>query len=531
MLLSRSSRTGGGGEVCLRCALRLVAGAGAGNAGGRGIATSAAAAVSGGSRLLPFFDRSSSSSSGGGGRGQRQSGVFFLGNERLFVGGGAGGGKIWWDRGARRVGTSAAAVSASAESAAGAAKEAVVGTTIDSSAEFLPPHRRRQFLKKQAQLQTPPLQDQPPPSEHLIPPDASSQLSTAAQSTSSWKKSAFAYLSLTKPRLTALIVLSAATSYALFPTPALLTSPLPPDTPTLSTLTLLYLTVGTTLASAAANTLNMVLEPAYDAQMSRTRNRPLVRNLLTRRQAVLFAAVCAGTGTLALWYGVCPTVAGLGAANIVLYAGVYTPLKRISVINTWVGALVGAIPPLMGWAAAATSTSPAFPPTDTDNGHWYDEPLHLLSHPGGWLLSALLFAWQFPHFNALSTTIAAEYKAAGYQMMSWKYPALNARVALRYSLLCFPICMGLTWTGVTDRGFLVSSSLVNAWLVREAWRFWRAGGGVQGGVSRRLFWASVWHLPGVLGLACLHKAGLWEGVGRWWRGGGEEEEEEEGYRY
>ncbi|KAF8417892.1 UbiA prenyltransferase family-domain-containing protein [Terfezia claveryi] len=357
---------------------------------------------------------------------------------------------------------------------------------IDEIAQSLPPHRRRQYLKKQQQqrqeqpLNTPP---QDPTTTTTIPPDASAQLSDAAKaSTSAYRRSALAYLSLTKPRLTALIVLSAATSYALFPTPPLLTSP---DAPSLSTLTLLYLTFGTTLCSAAANTLNMVAEPKYDAQMSRTKNRPLVRKLLTGRQAVVFAVLCAGAGTVALWFGVNPTVAGLGAANIILYAGIYTPLKRVSVVNTWVGALVGAIPPLMGWAAAATSTTPSLPSTPTT--HWYDESLHLLSHPGGWLLAALLFAWQFPHFNALSTTIAHEYKAAGYQMMSWKYPALNGRVALRYSILCFPICVGLWWVGVTDRGFLVTSSVVNAWLVREAWRFWR------------LFWASVWHLPGVLG--------------------------------
>ncbi|KAF8425993.1 UbiA prenyltransferase family-domain-containing protein [Tirmania nivea] len=505
MLLSRTKA----GEVCLRCALRLEA--------RRGISSVAGTA---GRISLPFFDRS-------GGGGNNSVGSFFFGNERLFVGSegrrwGAGRGSRWKLRG---VGTMAD----------GMAKEeaavAAIPTTpiIDEIAQALPPHRRRQYLKKQQQQQ---LQEQPQntpvhspqDSTAIIPPDASAQLSDAAKaSTTTYRRSALAYLSLTKPRLTALIALSAATSYALLPTPPLLTSP---DAPSLSTLTLLYLTLGTTLCSAAANTLNMAAEPKYDAQMSRTKNRPLVRKLLTGRQAIVFAMLCAGTGTVALWFGVNPTVAGLGAANIILYAGIYTPLKRVSIVNTWVGALVGAIPPLMGWAAAATSTTPSLPSTPTT--HWYDESLHLLSHPGGWLLAALLFAWQFPHFNALSTTIAQEYKAAGYQMMSWKYPALNARVALRYSILCFPICVGLWWVGVTDRGFLVTSSVVNAWLVKEAWRFWRLKG--QGGTSRRLFWASVWHLPGVLGLACLHKKGLWESVGKWWWGE-EEEEEEDGYVY
>ena len=112
-------------------------------------------------------------------------------------------------------------------------------------------------------------------------------------------------------------------------------------------------------------------------------------------------------------------------------------------------------------------------------------------------------------------------------MMSWRNPALNARVALRYSLLCFPICIGLTAVGVTDRAFLITSSCVNAWLAREAWKFYRLLGAA--GSARGLFWASVWHLPAVLGLAMLHKEGMWKGV---WRGlvGGHGEEDEEEYQ-
>ena len=109
-------------------------------------------------------------------------------------------------------------------------------------------------------------------------------------------------------------------------------------------------------------------------------------------------------------------------------------------------------------------------------------------------------------------------------MLAWVNPAMNARVALRYSLVMFPICAGLWAIGVTDRGFLLTSGVLNAWVVREAWRFWKLGGG--GGSARRLFWAGVWQLPVVMVLAMVHKRGLWEGWGRWvW---GEEEEEEAG---
>lgn len=102
------------------------------------------------------------------------------------------------------------------------------------------------------------------------------------------------------------------------------------------------------------------------------------------------------------------------------------------------------------------------------------------------------------------------------------HPALNTRVALRYSAAMFPICVGLTYVGVTDRAFVLTSSVINGWMLREAWRFYRAEG--ARGTARGLFWASVWHLPLVLVLAMVHKRGLWE---RFVRGGLDDEEFEE----
>ncbi|KAA8899188.1 UbiA prenyltransferase family-domain-containing protein [Sphaerosporella brunnea] len=362
----------------------------------------------------------------------------------------------------------------------------------------LPPHRRRRKEKAEAAADN-----------TAIPPDASSLLSTSsAAQKSALHRDALAYLSLAKPRLTALIVLTTMASYALFPVDPLLSSP---AAPTLSALTLVYLTAGTALCCSSANALNMAYEPNFDRLMSRTRNRPLVRGLLSTSQAVGFAGLTGAAGIAALHLGVNPTVAALGALNIFIYAGVYTPMKRVSVANTWVGAIVGGIPPLMGWAAASGAVAL--------DGTF----MELLSHPGGWLLAALLFAWQFPHFNALSWPIREEYRNAGYQMAAWKYPALNARVALRYSLLFFPICVGLWYYGVTDVGFLVDSSVLNAWLVREAWKFYQKGG--EGGRARSLFWASVWQLPLLLVLAMAHKAGLWRGVYEKFLGVGQEEEE------
>lgn len=243
----------------------------------------------------------------------------------------------------------------------------------------------------------------------------------------------------------------------------------------------------------------MLMEPKYDAQMSRTRNRPLVRKLISTRGAVFFAIACGVFGTGALYYGVNPTTAFLGAANIVLYAGIYTPMKRMSVLNTWVGAIVGGIPPLMGWTAAASQYA--------HDGTW-EELLFGEGSAGGWLLAALLFAWQFPHFNALSWSIREEYKGAGYRMLAWVNPAQNGRVALRYAVLMFPVCIGLSYCGVTDWSFIVTSSAINGWMAVKAWQFWRADG--HKGTARALFWASVWHLPVVMVLAMAQKKGLGE---------------------
>ena len=359
-----------------------------------------------------------------------------------------------------------------------------------------PPHRRRKRLKAEvaaaaAAADTP------------LPPDAPSRLTSASAAlpVASIRRLLTTCLALSKPRLSFLIVLTTAATYALYPVPRLL---LPATTaaPSLSALTLVFLATGTALTSASANALNMLMEPKYDAQMSRTRNRPLVRGLIGKKGATVFAALTGLLGVGSLWFGVNPTVAFLGGLNIFLYAGVYTPMKRLSVLNTWAGAIVGAIPPLMGWAAAAGQSA-------SGTGQW-KELLLGEENVGGWLVAALLFAWQFPHFNSLSWPIREEYKNAGYRMLAWTNARMNGRVALRYSLLMFPICLGMVHYDITDTGFLVTSSVVNAWMVREAWRFWRKEG--FKGSARGLFWASVWHLPVVMVLAMVHKRGLWDGV-------------------
>lgn len=297
------------------------------------------------------------------------------------------------------------------------------------------------------------------------------------------------YIKLTKPNLTVLVTLSCICSYAISP----LTVSLPE---------LMALTVGTALCSGAANAINMGREPEFDRKMPRTVGRPVVRGLVTPRQAYTFAAGTGFAGTALLYAGVNPLVAALGATNIVLYAWIYTSLKRKHIINTWVGAVVGAIPPLMGWAASSSLHSPA-----------------------AWCLAGLLYAWQFPHFNALSHNVAQQYKSAGYVMTAAENPRLNARVALRYSLLMFPLCFGLCYFGVTDWFFAADSAVANGWLTYYAYKFWAqqrlnyahgsipspgSGLDLASVYAKKLFWCSVWQLPAVLILAMLHKKGQWD---------------------
>ncbi len=408
------------------------------------------------------------------------------------------------------------------------------GSSLSSAAPALcdiPPHRRRQATRRRAQLEATAAATAATavdadtlsaPSD--LPANASTILTDMAARQTSARRLASSLLSLAKPRLTVLVVLTAMASYALYPTPEFLSpevlgGPAAGDAAAaaaasslLSPLTLLFLTTGTALCSASANALNMLYELGTDARMSRTRNRPLVRQLVSRRAALLFAVACGVAGVAALQWGVNPTVAFLGAANIALYAGVYTPMKRLSAANTWVGGLVGGIPPLMGWAAAAGEAA-----TGSGSGRSTLQARELLFAPdgssaGGWLLAALLFAWQFPHFMALSWVVRAEYQRAGLRMLSWVNPTQNARVALRYAAAFVPICVGLCAAGVTSWSFAATSLPVNLWLVRQAVAFWRFEG--HQGTARRLFWASVWHLPAIMVLALLQKKGLWTRVYR-----------------
>ena len=174
-----------------------------------------------------------------------------------------------------------------------------------------------------------------------------------------------------------------------------------------------------------------------------------------------------------------PLTAALGTANILLYTMAYTPMKRISILNTWVGAVVGAIPPIMGWAACTGSLD-----------------------SGALVLAGILYAWQFAHFNALSWGLRGDYSRAGYRMMAVTNPGLCRRVALRYSVAMVPICAMAPVCDVTTWWFAVDSLPLNGWLIFLAWRFYWDSDFKS---SRKLFHFSLFHLPLLMGLMLVNK--------------------------
>ncbi|KAF9413371.1 Protoheme IX farnesyltransferase, mitochondrial [Podila epigama] len=276
------------------------------------------------------------------------------------------------------------------------------------------------------------------------------------------------YLDLSKARLAALVTLTTMAGYAMTPEAASLP-------------TLFALTAGTALCITSANAYNQFVEPPYDAQMSRTRNRILVRKAISPLHAWSFATITGLSGTALLAAAVNPLTAALGAANLVLYAAVYTPMKRMSIANTWVGSIVGAIPPMMGWAACTNSLDPE-----------------------AWLLGLLLYAWQFPHFNSLAWNLRADYSKAGYRMMAVTDPKLNARVSLRYSLALVPLVTLAPYLDMTSWWFAIDGNIVNGVMVAGAANFWRKR---DDKTARQLFFGSLIYLPIILALMMFHKKG------------------------
>ncbi|XP_043695434.1 protoheme IX farnesyltransferase, mitochondrial [Telopea speciosissima] len=228
---------------------------------------------------------------------------------------------------------------------------------------------------------------------------------------------------------------------------------------------------GTMMVAASANSLNQLFEINNDAKMKRTRQRPLPSARLTVPHAAIWATSIGVGGTALLAYKTNALAAGLAASTLALYAFVYTPLKQIHPVNTWVGAIVGAIPPLLGWAAASGEVS-----------------------LNGMILPAALYFWQLPHFMALAYLCRDDYAAGGFKMLSLGDASgqRTALVALRNSLYLLPLGFVAYDWGVTSGWFSLESTVLTLTMSAAAFSFYRERTTKN---ARRMFHASLLYLP------------------------------------
>eukprot|EP00887_Chlorella_sp_A99_P002564 scaffold6.g2564.t1 len=267
------------------------------------------------------------------------------------------------------------------------------------------------------------------------------------------------YKQLSKLRLSGLVVATAAAGYAAGSREAI-------DWRGLG-----WTSLGTWMASSSANAFNQIYEVVNDGRMRRTAARPLPSGRMGRAHALAFAVAVGAGGVWLLAEKTNGLTAALGAGNVLLYAAVYTPLKQLSIANTWVGAVVGAVPPLMGWAAAAGGLD-----------------------AGAAILAAGLYFWQMPHFMALAWMCRADYAAGGYRMLSLVDTTGRraAACALRNCAYLFPLGLLATWLGVTSPYFAYESAFITGGMLLTAAKFYSSPSTAS---ARLLFRASLLHLP------------------------------------
>ena len=237
--------------------------------------------------------------------------------------------------------------------------------------------------------------------------------------------------------------------------------------------------IGTALVAAGTNALNQYVEREQDAKMRRTRLRPLPDGRISPRAALFFAAAISLIGTVYLALAVHWLTALLGAFTLTSYIFVYTPLKRVSTLCTIVGAIPGAIPPLMGWTAATGSLA-----------------------LGGWIVFGIVFLWQLPHFMAISWMYREDYERAGFVMLSVRDAEgrATARQAVVYSVLLLIVSAAPALVGLARLPYAIGAVSAAAVLVVASVRFARDR---TAQMARRLFMTSNIYLLVAMALLCL----------------------------
>jgi heme o synthase len=245
------------------------------------------------------------------------------------------------------------------------------------------------------------------------------------------------YLQLSKSRIVLMVLITTAAGY-LF------------GAHSVDGLLMLHALLGTALVAAGTNALNQYVEREHDARMHRTRMRPLPAGRITPRAALIFSSAIAVLGTVYLGLMVNWLTAALGAFTLATYIFIYTPLKRVSTLNTLIGAIPGAIPPLMGWTAATN---------------------HLGA--GGWIIFGILFLWQLPHFMAISWLHREDYARGGFAMLAVRDTdgAAVARQAIFYTLALLPISVSPSLLGLTGTVYFIGAAAAGAALLAATIRF------------------------------------------------------------
>ncbi|MBI3602577.1 MAG: protoheme IX farnesyltransferase [Candidatus Omnitrophica bacterium] len=234
---------------------------------------------------------------------------------------------------------------------------------------------------------------------------------------------------------------------------------------------LMYTLMGAALTCAGAGALNHYLERDSDALMKRTRNRPVPSGLITPEQALGFGVSLILLGLMILCVKVNLLTAFLSLLTAFLYVLVYTPMKKISWLNTTIGAIPGAIPPMGGWAAA--------------RGELGVE---------AWVLFFILFAWQHPHFYAIAWMFKEDYKKAGFKMLPVVYPdswfTMAQIMAFSFALIGFSIMPSMI--GMAGRVYFWGALILGVALIWYAWKFQQSPSNLN---ARKILGASVIYLP------------------------------------
>ncbi|MDG2292786.1 MAG: heme o synthase [Phycisphaerales bacterium] len=240
--------------------------------------------------------------------------------------------------------------------------------------------------------------------------------------------------------------------------------------------TLFWTVVGTMACACSANGLNQVVEVRRDTLMDRTKNRPMPSGAISRQHGWIVAVILGYLGLCALVFFVNLAAAGLSLLTMLIYVLLYTPMKLRTTLNTLVGAVVGAIPPLIGWVATGSELS-----------------------IGAWILAALLFVWQLPHFLALAWLYRDDYDRAGFKMLPGVTGGehITCEVVLLTTMLLIPLGVTATMIGMTGTAYAIFAIIMGIGWSMLAFTFFRRR---DRGSARRVFLASLLYLPLLLGV-------------------------------